>query len=80
MDRRYGPDGRFVAAADVVDAMKLADWFRPFERVVFIPDRSDYVARLHSAAPTVTPEEVAKLARKWKPCKPIDYDQGLPNG
>ena len=55
--------------------MTLLEWLtRPFERPAFIPDRSDYVARLHSAAPTVTQDEVAKLERKWKPAKPIDYE------
>ena len=54
--------------------MSLIDWLkRPFERAAFIPDRSDYVARLHSAAPTVTPDELARLERKWKQ-QPVDWD------
>lgn len=43
----------------------------------YLPAQQDGITRLRAAAPTVTPEEVAKLERKWR--QPVDFE-ALPNG
>ena len=54
--------------------MKLAERWRRFWSGSYVPHNELHVTRLKASAPVVTPDEVAKLERKWKPAKPIDYE------
>ena len=59
--------------------MNLRDRFRQlWDRTRYVPRNEIYVTRLRANAPVVTPQEVAKLERKWKQT-PVDWD-ALPNG
>jgi len=49
-------------------------WRRFWSRSSYVPRNEFYVTRLRALAPTVTPDEVAKLERKWRQ-QPVDFDQ-----
>lgn len=51
-------------------------WRRFWFGASYVPSNYLYTTRLRASAPTVTPDEVAKLERKWsKPQPPVDWSE-----
>ena len=60
----------------MVAVMNLKPLWRRLWNRHYLQTREEYVTRLRHSAPTVTPEEAAKLARKWaKPQPPVNYGE-----